>query len=641
MLSGAVAPVLAALTVSLDIPVRLVDDLPDHVAREVSAAVGSDIGAPAELSMGAEHYRAIRFHRRRGSVIVAGPYQRPGETLANLPVLDPVAEQRVGEALQLASEGLGAATADYYQHLELSNQLEVVGRAVLAITSELELTVVLHRIVDLARELSGSRYAALGIPGPDSELASFITSGMTQEEELRIGDRPRGYGLLGLLRTDPRTIRLRDLKDHPASIGFPPHHPPMGSFLGVPIISRGHIVGHLYLTEKRLAPEFTDEDVRLVELLARHAGVAMDNARLFEQLEEQRRYLQAIIDQLPEAVLLAEANPDRIVLANPQASQLLGWEIRPPLPIDEFAQRNERMTGDGEAVEVGGIPLLRALWTGEESHLVELKISRPDGSRITTLVNSAPLRDNAGAVRGAIIVFQDITQIKDAEQLKDDFLSLVSHELRTPLTTIQGNALMLHRDGDRVDQDLQREMLTDISSESRRLAILIENMVQLANIRAGRLHMETEPVLVRSLVQNAVDGVRQLAPDREFAVALEPGLIAIGDPGRLDQVLRNLLHNAVKYSPATEQIEVGGQSLDSMIELSIRDYGPGIQPEDFPFVFERFQRSAQDVARGTPGMGLGLYLARHLIEAHGGQIVIETPETGGTLIRLTVPRLVE
>lgn len=160
-------------------------------------------------------------------------------------------------------------------------QFDALDEAILAISSELDLDAVLQRIVDLARTLVGARYCALGIVGPDGFLSDFITSGISATEREAIGDPPRGHGILGLLVREQRTLRMPDLTKHPQSIGFPPHHPPMTSFLGVPIRIADDAVGNLYLTEKEGADEFSEEDQRIVERLARHAAIAVINARRF------------------------------------------------------------------------------------------------------------------------------------------------------------------------------------------------------------------------------------------------------------------------------------------------------------------------------------------------------------------------
>jgi signal transduction histidine kinase len=158
--------------------------------------------------------------------------------------------------------------------------------AINVVGSDLSLPIVLHRIVEAARELVGARYAAVGVIGDDRRLAEFITVGIDRETYAAIGDLPQGHGILGLLIVDPRPLRLRDLTSHPQSYGFPPNHPPMHSFLGVPIRVRDEVFGNLYLCEKQGADEFTEVDEHLAVALALAAGIAVDKARLVERVEE-------------------------------------------------------------------------------------------------------------------------------------------------------------------------------------------------------------------------------------------------------------------------------------------------------------------------------------------------------------------
>jgi signal transduction histidine kinase len=161
--------------------------------------------------------------------------------------------------------------------------------AILAVSADLSLSETLNHVVTAAARLADARYAALGVPDETGAyLAEFVTTGLTGEEEARIGHRPRGHGILGLLLREGQSLRLRDLTQHPHAYGFPPDHPPMRSFLGVPVQHKGVSLGTLYLTDKRSADEFSAADQALVELLAKHAGLAIDNARLNGQLQQLR-----------------------------------------------------------------------------------------------------------------------------------------------------------------------------------------------------------------------------------------------------------------------------------------------------------------------------------------------------------------
>jgi PAS domain S-box-containing protein len=630
---------LAALEGALGIRLRFVDELPQDLVHAARGAV-PPAGDVTEFQFENARYRCCRLFSHASTILVLGPYRRPGDPPCDCATVDAAAEERLHATLQSARRAIEQVMEIRADRLELLSQFELITDAVIAISSELSLDLVLRRIVDLAREIVGARYAALGIPDTHGGLASFLTSGMGEEEIEKIGDLPRGKGILGLLLREPKSIRLTDLSTHPASVGFPPNHPPMKSFLGVPIMARGRVLGNLYLTEKRFGADFTGEDVRLVEILARHAAVAIEHAELYGRIESARNRLQLIVDQLPEAVLVVGRDPEQVLVANRQASALLGWEIKTPISLEQFFERNPRFHADGSRISAEDLHMARALRRGEVISREELYLTRPDGTRLALLVNTAPLwNDEGDRVTNAVVVFQDITQIKDAEQLKDEFLSLVSHELRTPLTTIHGGAHPLLHDSEQLDRETRDEMLSDILGESRRLASLVENMVQLANIRAGRFTMEFEPIMVRSLVARAVAASTSRDPERPLAIHVEPALVALGDAGRLEQVLQNLVSNALKYSSAGSPIEIDASRVGSMVAISVRDHGPGIDEETLPILFERFQRGERALKSGAAGMGLGLYLSKHLVEAHGGTITIEVAPGGGTLARFTAPAL--
>jgi len=168
---------------------------------------------------------------------------------------------------------------------EQTARLAALNAAGMWMTSELDSAAVLQRVVDQARDIASAKYAALGVFDPTGTVEQFITSGITPQERALVGPLPHGLGLLGLLQREPHALRLRDIKEHPASVGFPPNHPPMRSFLGTPILWRGKALGNLYLTEKQGLAEFTSEDEQAVATLAAQAAIAIENARLYGQAE--------------------------------------------------------------------------------------------------------------------------------------------------------------------------------------------------------------------------------------------------------------------------------------------------------------------------------------------------------------------
>lgn len=228
--------------------------------------------------------------------------------------------------------------------------------AVVAITSELELDGVLTRIVRSASGLVGARYAALGVltSGPQRHLRTFVHHGMDSDVVARIGDLPTGHGLLGLLIDDPRPLRLRDIAAHPASYGFPEHHPPMSSFLGVPVRTRDRVFGNLYLTEKADGKDFTDVDESVVIALAAAAGVAIENATLYEEAERRQAWLSATAEIIS---LLSEDTPtDRALQAIADRARSVSgadvaWVVSGSDPRDLHLEVVAGAPADREAME--------------------------------------------------------------------------------------------------------------------------------------------------------------------------------------------------------------------------------------------------------------------------------------------------
>lgn len=256
---------------------------------------------------------------------------------------------------------------------------------------------------------------------------------------------------------------------------------------------------------------------------------------------------------------------------------------------------------------------------------VELQTANRDP--LPVLVQSAPLRNSMGAVIGAVVVFQDISRQRAAEQIKDDFLSLISHEFRTPLTAIHGGAQLLATQGDVLDDDTRRELLEDIVVESGRLDRMLSNLLRVSEIMAGRFQATSEPLLIGTLVQPIAAEFERRSPGFSFTIDIPHDLpLADGDPELFIQILRNLYENAVKYSPHGGTIRTTACRDGNWVSIRVQDEGLGIAPEYVQLVFERFRRPGADPT--VRGMGLGLYLSRLLVDAQGGRIHATSPGPG-------------
>ena len=515
--------------------------------------------------------------------------------------------------------------------------------AALAVASEVDLEAVLQRIVDLAREVVPARYAALGVADHHGRIQQFITSGVTPEVRAAIGSIPQGRGLLGELIRKGEPLLVPDISADPRSAGFPPHHPPMKSLLGVPILLGQHPLGNLYLTERLDGRPFDEQDLEVVQVLAAHAATAIDRAYLYRQLEasrlqaeEQRDQLRTILDNLPSGVLIQRPADGAIELANNAAIAMLLGPAFPAGTLPALGRDYRMLNLDGTPLPHDHRPAIRAL-QGETIRNRQLMIERWDGQRFPVLVQAGPLRDARGAVVRAVVVLQDITRLREAEQLKDDFISLVSHELRTPVTAIYGGAHLLARQGDALDEATRQEILADIAAESERLDQMLSNLLSLNAIQAGRLEPNTEPVLIAPIARRVGGECGERSPRHTFVVAVPSDVPPIeADPALLEQVLRNLYENGVKYSPEGGEIRTTAECAGDSVAIHVTDQGIGIAPEHIGQLFERFRRpGAHPTVRG---MGLGLYLSRYLVEAQGGKISAASAGPGqGTTFTITLP----
>lgn len=215
------------------------------------------------------------------------------------------------------------------------------------LTSELSLDSVLQRIVELAVEITDARYGALGVLTPERRaIEQFITVGVTTEERARIGDPPVGHGVLGLLIEEVGPLRIRDIGADPRSMGFPPNHPPMRSFLGAPVVARGNVFGNIYLTEKRGAPEFSDEDEAGLIVLASQAGIAIENARLYEEIQRQQRELQRM-SVLEERERIAKELHDGVI----QSLFAVGMGLQGTAAMTPGEEIDRRLEGAVEEID--------------------------------------------------------------------------------------------------------------------------------------------------------------------------------------------------------------------------------------------------------------------------------------------------
>ena len=353
-----------------------------------------------------------------------------------------------------------------------------------------------------------------------------------------------------------------------------------------------------------------------------------EHERLLADVASERRLLRTVIDRSPTGIALI-APGGRWILANPQATRLLGEPRRPSPGTPMLATRLLR--SDGTLLPDEEVPSIRTL-RGESLAGEEYLLER-HGQYIPIRVRTAPVRDPDGKLIAAVLVLEDLTTAKEYERLREEWMSVVAHDLRQPVATITLYANALARSATPAD----RIKLEHILVSAERLRRMISDLLDSSLIEAHRLELHRKLVDVGRLAAQVAErsAMGETAPMR--TVIRGPCPLLEVDPVRFEQVLANLLSNARKYGyPGTEVI-VEVELKDEDVEVAVLNHGEQIPPEVLPYLFSRFHRARRTQDKGIGGLGLGLYIARGLVEAHGGRIWAESPPEGLTAFRLRLP----
>ena len=392
-----------------------------------------------------------------------------------------------------------------------SPRLERLVVAASSLITEVSLEGVLERVVEVAAEVIGARYAAIGVLAPDGRLLeSFITRGIDAEQRALIGDLPRGHGILGLVIRAAKPIRLPDLTKHPDSYGFPPHHPPMQSFLGVPIVGKRGVFGNLYLTEKLGEEAFTDEDEHIAILLAANTAAAVENARLHE----------------------------------------------------------------------------------ESARLLE--------------------------------------EVQQLHRTRERFFAMVNHELRNSLAAVYGWSEMMVR---KKDPATVPRAAFEVLESAQQAVGLINDLLDLSRLDEDRLRPVIRAMEAGSLARRAIARVTPAAESKRILLQVDvaPDLPSCQtDASRVEQILVNLLGNAISHAPEDSTIRLDVTADQPWVIYTLEDEGSGIEERDLERIFDIY---VTKVAGESQGVGLGLPLSRRLARLLGGELrAVARPGQGGCFI---------
>jgi PAS domain S-box-containing protein len=442
-----------------------------------------------------------------------------------------------------------------------------------------------------------------------------------------------GECLCGLSTASRELVVAADIALHPARSRPACLREGFRSLLCLPLLARGQVLGLLNV-QSRNARQFTAADEELLTAIGNQIGIAIANARLIEDSEERRATLDSVMNSLVDGLLLTDQR-GRITYVNPCAEEMLGLPAHLLVGhlVEAVEQEFSSRIDQWERVK----SLLRAAAVDAEG-APAIEVTIPEATPRTLLVRLFPIYDADGNNLGHGLLLHDITQEKELDQMKSQLLSTVSHELRTPLASIKGFATTLLRRDVEWDETSRREFLAIIDEESDRLSELISNLLDMSRIEAGTLRVEPEPADLQPLVADTVAEFQVMTHHHEFKARLPSRLpLVVADPRRIRQVLRNLVENAVKYSPEGGKITIAVRVLTEQVEISVSDQGLGIEPQHLEHIFDRFYQVDSASTRNVGGSGLGLSICKAIVEAHGGQIRADSQPGAGSVFYFTLP----
>jgi two-component system, NarL family, sensor histidine kinase DevS len=564
---------------------------------------------------------------------------QPDRSRGGRPLRDTLSQLRLRELLAEVQDRVG-------QIVEGRDRLDGLVDAMLVVTSGLELDATLRTIVHTAIELVDARYGALGVRGDGHELVEFVYEGIDEPTHELIGHLPEGRGVLGVLIDEPKPIRLDDIRQHPASVGFPPNHPPMQTFLGVPVRIRDEVFGNLYLTEKVDGRPFSEDDEILVEALAAAAGIAIDNARLYEQSRARQSWIEATRDIATE--MLSGADPATVFrLIADETLKLTGAEatvVAVPSDIDipssDVVELMVAATGGalsdrvGEAtIAIHRTPIGQAFLDGTPRRFDTVDVGVGAGAGPALVL---PLRATDTVAGVVVALRRESAYPFTAEQL--DMMAAFADQatLAWQLATSQRRMRELDvlTDRDRIARDLhdhviQRLFAVGLALQGtiprarsmevqQRLSDCVDDLQEvIQEIRTAIFDLHSAPSGATRLRQRLDEAISQFSSPGLRTTVQFAGPLSVVDAGLADHaeaVVREAVSNAVRHANATT-LAVNVKVEDDLT-IEVIDNGHGI-PEDVT--------------------GSGLTNLRQRAQEVGGDFTFERVPAGGTLLRWWAP----
>jgi PAS domain S-box-containing protein len=398
-------------------------------------------------------------------------------------------------------------------------------------------------------------------------------------------------------------------------------------------MARGETLGLLCI-QSRNQRQFTPDDEELLTAIGNQIGIAIANAQLIDDAERRRATLDSVMNSLVDGLILVDTR-SRIAYLNPHTEEILG--LPASALVGQTLDTREHGITEHVAQPEQVLGQLRAAIRGPQyTPTVEFTLTAP--ATRTIQARFFPIQDAGGGSLGLGLLLRDITREKELDEMKSQLLSTVSHELRTPLASIKGFATTLLREDVEWEEETRREFLSIIDEESDRLTELIGNLLDMSRIEAGTLRVEPEPTDLGPIIQETAAAFQMMTRGHQIEVLLAPALpLVMADPRRARQILRNLVENAIKYSPQGGPITISASADASSVQTSVADQGIGIESPHTDSVFDRFYQVDSASTRRVGGSGLGLSICKAIVEAHNGTIWVESQSGSGSTFYFTFP----
>jgi K+-sensing histidine kinase KdpD len=404
--------------------------------------------------------------------------------------------------------------------------------------------------------------------------------------------------------------------------------------VGLPLTARSRVVGVIFIF-RGYPGGFSKNDRALLSSYADQAAIAIQNALLYQELGLEKSRTDGLLDSVADGILILSRGL-RIERFNRAFGRLIRVESkdltdRSHGEVIRWVSPPAEMTL--EQAVAGGWPLTL------NTHLYvegDLLLPGAENESLPVGITYAPLHSAEGQLLNIIASVRDITRFRQADELKNTFISVISHELKTPVALIKGYVSTLRRDDVKWDDGIVQDSLKVIEEEADRLAEMIQNLLDASRLQADGVSLILMDLCIPDLVRRIVEKFKTQTDKHEFIVDFPADFPVINaDETRMEQVFSNLISNAIKYSAGGEIVIAGHTGADA-VTISVSDEGSGIHPQDVPYIFDKFFR-APDKARNTKGAGLGLYLTRNIINAHHGHIWVDTNREKGSRICFTLP----